>query len=304
MSQIVAWTQWPDLIGPTGVEMRSTHNFPLESSNLAEITFYVPTYFSGQQGLNFIKQMSNLNTLQLPNAGYEDAIPYLRPGLTLCNASGVHDASTAELAVGLAIASRRGFPEFMRNQSDSTWHHKRWRSLSDSKIGIIGYGSIGQKIGKNLSGFEVEVMGFSRSARDGSRPISELDQHLPSLDIVILILPLNEESHHLFDARRLSLMKDGALIVNVARGPIIETDALLAELTNGRLFAALDVTDPEPLPPEHPLWNAKNALILPHVGGDSTAFEPRCRKLIHDQLELLLAGEPLKNIIVDGEGGK
>ena len=162
---------------------------------------------------------------------------------------------------------------------------------------MIGFGSIGKQVAKNLSGFEVEVIGFSKSGRDGSKKIEELDTYLPTLDIVILILPLNAESKHLFNAERLSKMKDGALIVNVARGPIIDTDALVKELNSGRIFAALDVTDPEPLPEGHPLWSAKNVLIVPHVGGNTTAFEPRARKLVESQLKLLAGGQPLKNVV-------
>ena len=144
------------------------------------------------------------------------------------------------------------------------------------------------------------MVGFSRSGKDGAKKIEELDTYLPTLDIVILILPLNKESKHLFNRDRLAKMKDGALLVNVARGPIVETDALVAELNTGRIYAALDVTDPEPLPAGHPLWKAKNCLIVPHVGGNSTAFEPRCRKLIESQLELMAAGKPLKNVVAQG----
>jgi phosphoglycerate dehydrogenase-like enzyme len=179
-------------------------------------------------------------------------------------------------------------------------NHRRFSSFSDSKIGIIGFGSIGQTVAKNLASFAVEVVAFSKSGRNGSLKIDELDPHLLTLDIVILILPLNAESKQMFDARRLALMKDGALIVNVARGPIIDTDALVAELNSGRLSAALDVTDPEPLPSDHPLWKAKNVLILPHVGGDSTAFDSRGRKLVTSQLNLLVSGQGLANVIVDG----
>ena len=130
--------------------------------------------------------------------------------------------------------------------------------------------------------------------------IEELDKHLPSLDIVILILPLTDESRHMFNKERLAKMKDGALIVNVARGPIIDTDALIAELNSSRLYAALDVTDPEPLPAGHPLWSAKNLLLVPHVGGNSTAFEPRGRKLVESQLSLLAQGKALNNIVAQG----
>jgi phosphoglycerate dehydrogenase-like enzyme len=254
----------------------------------------------GATALAFAGKMENLKVLQMPNAGYDDALAYVRPGLTLCNASGVHDASTAELAVTLALASRRGIPGFVQDQINENWNHARRTSLADSKIGVVGFGSIGKQVAKNLSGFEVEVIGFSRSGNDGAKKISELDSYLPSLDVVILILPLNAESKHLFNKERLSKMKDGALLVNVARGPIVDTEALIAELNTGRINAALDVTDPEPLPAGHPLWKAKNCLIVPHVGGNSTAFEPRCRKLVESQLDLMASGKPLNNVVAQG----
>ena len=300
MSKIVAWTQWSDLTVPDGVTLHSPKDFPLDTSDLSSINFYVPSYMGGAAALSYAAKMPNLKTLQMPNAGYDDALAFVRPGLTLCNASGVHDASTAELAVGLALASRRGFPEFIRDQIAGKWDHRRFTSLSDSKIGVIGFGSIGKQVVKNLSGFDVSVTSFSKSGRDGSIKIDELDKHLPSLDIVILILPLTDESRQMFNKERLAKMKDGALIINVARGPIIETEALIAELNSGRLYAALDVTDPEPLPAGHPLWSAKNLLLVPHVGGNSTAFEPRCRKLVESQLSLLAQGEALNNIVAQG----
>ena len=300
MSDLVVWTQWDDLNVPAGVTLRSLKDFPLESSDLSQINFYVPTYMGGKAALEWAAKMPNLKVLQMPNAGYDDALAYLRPGLTLCNAAGVHDASTAELAVALSLASRRGIPDFVRDQDKENWNHQKRTSLSDSRIGIVGYGSIGKQVAKNLSGFEVEVIGFSKSGRDGAKKIEELDSYLPSLDIVILILPLNPESKGLFNKDRLAKMKDGSLLVNVARGPIVDTDALLTELNSGRIFAALDVTDPEPLPKGHPLWKAKNLLIVPHVGGNSTAFEPRCRKLVESQLQLMVSGQPLKNIVGQG----
>ena len=300
MSKLVAWTQWSDLKVPDGITLRSPKDFPLDTSDLSEINFYVPSYMGGAAALSYAAKMPKLQVLQMPNAGYDDALAYVRPGLTLCNASGVHDASTAELAVGLALASRRGFPEFIRDQIAGTWDHRRFTSLSDSNIGVIGFGSIGKQVVKNLSGFDVNVTSFSKSGRDGSVKIEELDKHLPNLDIVILILPLTDESRHMFNKERLAKMKDGALIINVARGPIIETDALIAELNSGRLFAALDVTDPEPLPAGHRLWSAKNLLLVPHVGGNSTAFEPRARRLVESQLALLADGKTLNNIVAKG----
>lgn len=300
MSGHVVWTQWNDLKIPEGFQVLTPSSAPLDGENLGDITFYIPPYMSGRKGLRPIAHMPRLQVVQLPYAGYEKALEFLRPGLILCNARGVHDASTAELAVGLAIASLRGFPNFLRNQFRGEWVDETRKSLSDSRVGIVGFGSIGHKIKENLSGFEVDVVAFSRSGSDGSKKMSELDTELPNLDVVILSMPLNSESIGLFNAQRLARMKDGAVLVNVARGQVIDTDALVAELNSGRILAALDVTDPEPLPHEHPLWNAKGVLISPHVGGDSTAFEPRFRKLLEDQLQRLAAGEQLINIVYPG----
>jgi phosphoglycerate dehydrogenase-like enzyme len=294
------WTQWSNLSAPEGITLLSPDNFPLDSSDLTQVDMYVPSYMGGANALSYAAKMPNLKILQMLNAGYDDAMAYLRPGLTLCNARGVHDASTAELAVGLAIASRRGFAEFIREQATGTWNHRRFPALSDSKVGIIGFGSIGKEVARKLSGFDVSITAFTQSGRDGTVKIDDLDKHLPQLDIVILILPLTDSSRHMFNAARLASMKDGALIVNVARGPIIDTEALIKELNSRRIFAALDVTDPEPLPQGHPLWSAPNLIVVPHVGGNSEAFEPRGRALIESQLKLLAAGSPLEHVVAQG----
>lgn len=301
MSDHVIWTQWDDLNVPAKFKRLSPINTPIETSDLSEITFYVPTYMGGRAALELTKKMKNLKVLQMPNAGYDDAIEYVREGITLCNGKSIHDDSTAELAVGLTIASLRGFPDFVRNQDKSAWVHVKNQSINDRKIGIIGFGSIGSTIAKMLSGFSVEIIPITQSGRDNTIAISNLDKHLPTLDVVILILPLTAESKHLFNAKRLSLMKDGSLLVNVARGPIVDTDALVKELNSGRITAALDVTDPEPLPSDHPLWKAKGVLISPHVGGNTSAFEKRARRLIESQLQLLADGKSLNNVIVAGK---
>ena len=300
MSEHVVWTQWDDLNVPSKFKRLSPATNPAETSDLSEITFYVPTYMGGRPALELTKKMPNLKVLQVPNAGYDDALEFLRPGITLCNGRGIHDDSTAELAVGLTIASLRGFATFVRDQDKGEWVNKNYDSINDRKIGIVGFGSIGSTIARMLSGFSVEIVAFTQSGRDNTIAITDLDKHLPSLDVVILILPLTKESKHLFDTRRLALMKDGALLVNVARGPIVDTDALVKELNSGRITAGLDVTDPEPLPKGHPLWSAKGVLISPHVGGNSSAFEKRARRLIESQLDLLAQGKPLNNVIVAG----
>ena len=294
------WTQWEDLKVPEGIQALNPRNFPLDSSDLTQITFYVAPYMGGRKALEYTAAMSNLKVLQVPNAGFDDAIEFLKPGVTLCNARGVHDASTAELAVTLAISSRRGFYDFAKAQQAGKWENKRYSSFNDSKIGIVGAGSIAKTLAHYLSPYDVEISFFSRSGADGAIKISELDAHLPTLDILFLVLPLNAESKHLINAARLKAMKDGAVLVNVGRGPIVDTDALVAELNTGRIFAGLDVTDPEPLPEGHPLWSAKNLILSPHVGGNSTAFDSRAKKLITHQLELLASGKELSNIVAQG----
>lgn len=299
MSEQVIWTQWDDLNVPSKFKKLSPKTTPIEGGDFSEVTFYVPWYMGGRPALEMTQMMPNLKILQVPNAGYDDALEFVRPGITLCNGKSIHDDSTAELAVGLTIASLRGFADFVRNQDKSEWVHTRNKSINDRKVGIVGFGSIGSTIAKMLAGFAVEIVAFTQSGRDNTIAITDLDKHLPTLDVVILILPLTRESKHLFDAKRLALMKNGALLVNVARGPIVETDALVKELNSGRITAALDVTDPEPLPKDHPLWLAKGVLISPHVGGNTTAFEKRAKRLIESQLQLLASGERLNNIILE-----
>ncbi len=299
MSEQVVWTQWDDLNVPSKFKKLSPKTTPIQGGDFSEVTFYVPWYMGGRPALEMTQKMPNLKILQVPNAGYDDALEFVRPGITLCNGKSIHDDSTAELAVGLTIASLRGFADFVRNQDKSEWVHTRNKSINDRKIGIVGFGSIGSTIAKMLAGFAVEIVAFTQSGRDNTIAIADLDKHLPTLDVVILILPLTPESKHLFNAKRLALMKDGALLVNVARGPIVETDALVKELNSERITAALDVTDPEPLPKDHPLWLAKGVLISPHVGGNTTAFEKRAKRLIESQLQLLASGERLNNIILE-----
>ena len=291
------WSFWEGLEAPAGMDFLPTNGELPTPDQYLDIEFYAPKYMAGKPSYEPILHMPNLKVVQLMMAGYEEALPYMRDGITLCNARGVHDASTAELAIGLAIGVRRGFPQFAKDQAISKWNHQRNPTLVDSKVAVVGYGSIGLEIQSMLAPFHTEVTGFSRSGMNGSRLMSEFDALLPTFDVVILITPLTDETRHLMNARRLSLMKDGSTLINVARGPVVDTDALVAELNSGRISAGVDVTDPEPLPTEHPLWKCPNLIIAPHVGGDSNAFVPRGRQLVMDQLGRISRGEPLINIV-------
>jgi phosphoglycerate dehydrogenase-like enzyme len=235
--------------------------------------------------------------VQTLTAGVEHVRHYVPDGVQLCNGRGIHDTSTAELAVGLVVASLRGIPEFVRAQERAEWAPERRESLADKQVLIVGYGQIGQAIEARVRPFEAEVVRVARSARDGVHAIEDLPDLLPEADVVVLIVPGTTETTRLFDAAMLARMKDGALLVNLSRGSVVDTDALLAELQARRLHAALDVVDPEPLPEDHPLWQAPQLLLVPHVGGNSTAMQPRADKLVRGQLHRFAAGEPLANVM-------
>ncbi len=269
-----------------------------------EVAFYVLPYMKGPGVLARAAEMTKLRVVQTLTAGYEEFLPLVPPAATLCNATGVHDASTAELAVALTLASGRHLDSFARNQSAGAWRPVLGTALADRRVLIIGYGHIGTAIERRLQGFEVaSVTRVARRGRPGPpevHPIDELHRLLPQADVAILIAPHTPQTERMIGARELALLPDGALLVNVARGKLVDTDALVAELSAGRIRAALDVTDPEPLPADHPLWRQPGVLISPHVGGASSAFAPRAGRLIAAQLARFVAGEPLANVVKAG----
>ncbi|MGH8822861.1 MAG: 2-hydroxyacid dehydrogenase [Jiangellaceae bacterium] len=264
---------------------------------LKRVELYVMPYTFAEVTAEVIVAMPQLRVVQTLTAGVEHVLPFLRDGLTLCNARGVHDASTAELAVALMLASLRGIPEYVRAQDGQRWEHGLRPSLADRTVLVVGYGSVGAAVERRLRPFECDVLRVARRARDGVAGYEALPSLLGRADVVVLTVPLTEQTRGMVDAAFLARMRDGALLVNVARGPVVDTDALVAELHAGRLSAALDVTDPEPPPPDHPLWSAPGVLISPHVGGNTSAFLPRATRLVRDQLERYAAGEPLANVV-------
>jgi len=296
----VVWVEWEDFSVPAGMTLLGPTSAPLDSEAIDPVTFYVPPYMTGWKGLAPVKRMPHLRTLQLPNAGFDDAIVLARPGLDICNARGVHDISTAELALSLILASQRGLHALIRHQDQGQWRPETYRTLWRAKVAVVGFGNIGQTIARLLAPFDADVTGFSRSGTAGSETIDTLLARLCEFDIVVLILPATPDTIGMVDAEFLAAMKDGALLVNVARGPVVVTDALVSELASGRLRAAVDVTDPEPLPEDHPLWGAGNIIITPHVGGNSEAFAPRMRALVASQLERIASGQAPDHIVIPG----
>jgi len=261
------------------------------------VEIYVPPYSFDPAGAEVMAQMTSLRYVQALFAGVDSLRPAVPDGVTLCSGRGIHDTSTAELVLTLTLASLRGVPSFVRAQDRHQWRSGWHESLADKSVLLVGYGAIGAAIEARLTPFECTVVPVARSARDGVHAISELPDLLPSADVVVLVLPLTSETRGLVDATFLASMKEGALLVNVARGPVVDTEALLAALRSGRIRAAVDVVDPEPLPAESPLWDAPGLIISPHVGGSSTAMWPRAHRLVREQLHRIAAGEEPVNVM-------
>ncbi|MFE3250598.1 2-hydroxyacid dehydrogenase [Streptomyces sp. NPDC059209] len=292
---------------PAGLDYLHWDGAPDFPGDPADCAFYVVPYMKGMEvALRPLAAMTSVRVVQTLSAGIDHVAPglgSLPPGVRLCNAKGVHEASTAELTVALVLASLRGIPGFVRGQDAEEWRSGFYPALADKSVLIVGYGSIGAAIEDRLAPFEcARVARVARSARATERgpvhALTDLPDLLPQADVVIVSTPLTEETRGLAGAEFLGRMKDGALFVNVARGQVADTKALLAELESGRIRAALDVTDPEPLPPGHPLWHAPGVVISPHVGGSTSAFMPRAKRLLADQLTRYAAGDALRNEVL------
>ena len=237
--------------------------------------------------------------VQLPSIGYDGVEHVIPKGFLVANAAGVHETATAELAVGATIAALRKLPDAVRNQGRRLWQREDAPGLADSTVLIVGAGGVANAIADRLAPFEVDVRRVGRSGRTDSRgtvrAASELADLLPAADVVILAVPLTDATRRMADDAFLSRMRDGAVLVNVARGAVADTEALLRHAD--RLALVLDVTDPEPLPEDHPLWD-KAALITPHAGGASAAFAPRIKALVRRQAERLIAGDQPENVVL------
>jgi phosphoglycerate dehydrogenase-like enzyme len=268
-------------------------------ASVAEVEFYVPHFLMPPAVSTVMRKMPALRVVQTLTAGVDGLLPHLPEGVVLCNARGAHDASTAEWAIAAMLASIRRFPYFAHEQAEGRWSYQFTETLAGKTVLIVGYGSIGAALERRLAPFEVEVRRVARRPRDGVAGVDELPALLPEADVVVLLLPVTPETAGLAGREFLARMHDGALLVNAGRGSLVDTDALYAELRTGRLAAALDVTDPEPLPPGHPLWTAPNVFITPHIAASTPVSGQRVIALVREQAAAYLRGEPLKNVITD-----
>ena len=275
-----------DDLGALSLEVISSADFvilPYEGSSIS-----IPETMS---------RLKSVKVIQTLTAGFDNVLPHVPSGVTLCNAAGVHDDATSELAVLLTLSSLRDMPRSFKAQQEHHWETYFARSLADKNVLLIGYGNVGKAAEKRLLAFGCTVTPVAQSARDHVRAVSELPDLIPLADVIVLIVPGNDGTKNLVDAKFLASMKDGSLLVNVARGVVVDTQALVAELKTGRIHAALDVTEPEPLPADHALWDMPNVIITSHNGGEGDVFWDRARTRIHSQFELWFAGKPLDCVI-------
>jgi phosphoglycerate dehydrogenase-like enzyme len=236
--------------------------------------------------------------VQSQSLGYDGASTFLPEGITFSNAVGVHEGPTAEMAMTLILASQRGWPDVGRNQSAEKWERATAPGLIGQRVLLVGVGGIGREFEKRIDGFGVELTRVARTARDGVHAVSELPDLLPNADIVVLAVPLGAETRGLVDSAFLDRLPRGALVVNVSRGPIVDTAALVDHVRSGAVRSALDVVDPEPLPAGHPLWSLPGSLLSPHLGGAVQSMSARVDPLVLGQIKRLVAGEQPSDIVL------
>ena len=278
---------------PEGVELVSEPSSDVEFVVLSfEIADRLPGLFDELPGLRVAQSLS---------AGVDWLLPKVPPGIIVCRAVGVHDGPVSEWVVAAILAMQRRLPAFIEFQQRAEWNRKGAEpatidDLEGHTVLVVGHGSIGRALGARLAPFGAQVIGVARHARDDAQPVSALPDLLPQADEVVDLLPLTPETEKFVDAAFLARMKPGALFVNAGRGKTVDTEALLEALRSGRIRAALDVTDPEPLPSDHPLWRAPNILITPHVAGSVARWEPRGYWFAGDQVRRYAAGQPLLGV--------
>jgi phosphoglycerate dehydrogenase-like enzyme len=284
---------------PEGVELIAWDGEQPPPKGLERTEFWVPKVEDEGDLPTMFAAMPAMRVMQLTSAGVESLVGKIPEGVRLCTARGVHGSSVAELVLLLILASQRRLPHFIDAQRQGRWDLVQGDDLRDKRVLIVGAGDLGRQTARRLISFDAVPILVAHSAREDVHAVDELPDLLPEADMVVLTLPLTPQTTGLVDAEFLSRMPDGALLVNVARGQIVDTDALRSELDSGRLRAALDVMDPEPLPEHHPLFSTPNLIITPHAAGHVKQAGLRAFALVSDQLRRYRAGEPLLNVVQD-----
>ncbi len=270
----------------------------LTGERAPDVEFLVAGHSGADELAQLLEHLPSLRIVQTLSAGI-DWLPPIPAGVTVCNGSGIHDIPVAEWCVAAILAMNRRLPDFLALQAEGRWNRDASGPITELEgagVLVLGHGSIGRTLETRLEPFGARVTGVAKHERPGVRTLAEVPGLLPHADVVVVLLPLSEETRGLVDGRFLDRMRPGALLVNAARGGLVDTAALEERLRSGRLRAALDVTDPEPLPPEHSLWSAPNFLLTPHVAGGTSRSDERGYRFVGDQLRRAAAGEPLLNL--------
>ncbi|WP_105318111.1 2-hydroxyacid dehydrogenase [Thermus tenuipuniceus] len=279
---------------PGGVEVRY-----LDEPWPERADFFLPP-FGQEEVVRQVLAQVEVRVVQTLSAGVDWILPLVPQGVVLCDGSGIHDAPVAEWVVMSLLALLKDLPAFLQAQGEGRWAPRVLPDLEGKRVLLLGYGSIGRAVEERLRAFGVEVLPVARRARPGVYTPQDLPYLLPQVDAVVVLLPLTPETRGMVDRDFLARMKPGALLVNAGRGPVVEAEALLEALRGRRIRAALDVTDPEPLPQDHPLWQAPGVLITPHVAGLSQGFHRRAARFLAEQVGRYLRGEPLLNVVREG----
>ncbi|HVW40484.1 MAG TPA: 2-hydroxyacid dehydrogenase [Amycolatopsis sp.] len=266
----------------------------------AEAAVLIPRPGSSAPYVPLLERMPDLKLIQLLSAGAEEWVGLVPDGVLLSTCRGAHGGSTAEWVVAVLLSLYRELDGFAAAQREGRWTAHTTDTLQGKRVMIVGAGDLGKELQRRLEPFDTEVTLVGVTARDDIRSIDELPGLLGAYDAVVMMVPLTSRTTRMVDARFLAAMADGAVLVNAARGPVVDHAALLAELQSGRLRAALDVTDPEPLPPGHPLWTAPNLLLTPHVGGAARGSGRRAYAVAAAEIGRYVSGD-LPHNLVHGE---
>lgn len=312
----------PDLLALLPPEVEPVP-IPSHPEQTYEIDLWIPPP-APAIGQRIWPHLRGVHTILSLMAGTDWLIALAPTGVTICNAQDAHNIPTAEWTLTAILSMLKYFPWYIDMQRHADWKSRatipdiharihadpsptfpplQQEELHGKRVLLVGYGSIGKTIESLILPFGVALTRVARSARTEPVPVhavSELAALLPQAEILILILPLTPATHHLIAAPQLALLPQGALLVNAARGPVVHTDSLVEALNAGRIRAALDVTDPEPLPPDHPLWRCPNTLITPHIAGITPRSAPRAVGLAAEQIRRLLRNEPLRHVVHTG----
>ena len=283
-----------------GVEVVVWDGHEEPPDGLDRVSVVVPPYPSASWTAAQFARLPAVAVLQVLSAGYEVWLPIAPPGVTICNGRGVHGSSTAELAVTGLLMHWHAMPALADQQRAQRWEPVQAETAWGRRVVVVGAGDIGSTVAAALQLFGARTTLCGRTARDGVAPVTDLAELCAGADALVLAVPLDDSTRGLVDAALLARLADGAVVVNVARGPVVDTAALLAELQSGRLRAVLDVTDPEPLPAGHPLWSAPGLVLTPHVGGGAVGWRDRAGQLVADQARRWLEGRQLDNVVRPG----